>query len=137
MKCVSRLVAAAALVAGFAGAATAQTIEELVAAADPEHGATVFNRCKACHTDVEGGPHRVGPNLWGIVGKDVASADGFNYSGALGDFGGVWTLERLNEFLADPRGTVPGTRMAFPGVPIEEDRYAVIAYLQAQSSEDE
>ena len=64
----------------------------MISAADPARGSTVFNRCKACHTVEEGGRHRVGSNLWSIVGKDIASAEGYNYTDAMI---GVVTLERL------------------------------------------
>ena len=64
----------------------------MISAADPARGSTVFNRCKACHTVEEGGRHRVGSNLWSIVGKDIASAEGYNYTDAMI---GVVTLEQL------------------------------------------
>ena len=137
MKHARRRIAATAWALLLAGAAVAETAEQMISAADPAYGLTVYKRCKACHTVEEGGRHRVGPNLWSIVGKDVASAEGYKYTKAMIEFGGVWTLERLYEYLADPRSAVPRSRMAFPGVPNDEDRAAVIAYLQTQSEQVE
>ena len=64
----------------------------------------------------EGGLNKIGPNLWGIVGRDVAALDGFKYSKALRKVEGVWTLEFLDRYLKSPRKAVKGTRMAFAGV---------------------
>ncbi len=109
----------------------------MIAAADPAYGLTVFNKCKACHTVKEGDRHRVGPNLWSIIGKEVASAEGYRYTKAMIAFGGIWTPERMYEYLADPRAAVPRSRMAFPGLRKDEDRAAVIAYLQTLSAQSE
>lgn len=97
-------------------------------------GETAFRQCKACHTTDAGGRNGTGPNLYGIVGRGIASVDGFSYSDALtGEAGDTWTPERLEAFLADPRGTIPGNRMAYGGLRKLEDRQSVIAYLAAQS----
>ena len=100
---------------------------------DAEIGEQVFRQCKSCHTIEKDGPNRVGPNLYGVIGSDVAAADGFRFSKALQDFGGVWSLERLDAFLANPRQAVPRTRMSFRGLPDAGDRSNVIAYLNANS----
>ncbi|GGA93455.1 c-type cytochrome [Allosediminivita pacifica] len=92
-------------------------------------GEKVFRQCKACHQVGEGAANRVGPHLNGILGRDIAAAEGFRYSGAMEDMEGTWDDDRLAEFLADPRGTVRGTRMAFAGLRDEADIEAVIAYL--------
>ncbi|MET4805054.1 cytochrome c family protein [Limibacillus sp. MBR-115] len=117
----------------IAGASSAQNdLDARLAAADPAAGEKVFRACKACHTIDEGGKNRVGPNLWGIIGADVAaSKDYANYSKALRDLGGSWTMERLDEFLADPRKFVKGTRMTFTGVSEAAARADLIAYLNA------
>lgn len=67
--------------------------------------------CKSCHTFEEGGANGTGPNLWDIVGKDVASKPGFNYSSALKEFGGKWTYERLDKYIENSQAYVPGTAM--------------------------
>lgn len=117
------------------GQARAQVTEAQVAAANVEAGVAVFSRCKACHTIEEDGPHRVGPNLWSVVGRPVASVEAFTrYSPALQEFGGEWTVEKLDAFLKNPRATVPGTRMAFAGLPGDDDRANLIAYMNANSA---
>jgi cytochrome c len=101
-------------------------------AGDAERGEDLFDRCAVCHT-VEPGKHKLGPSLAGVVGRPAASAEGFSYSPAMtahGEAGVVWALGTLDPFLADPRGVVPGTRMAFPGLKDEADRTDVIAYLK-------
>lgn len=107
---------------------------EQAASPDPElvaAGEKVFRQCKACHQVGEGASNRVGPHLNGIPGRDIAAAEGFRYSGAMEDMDGTWDDDRLAEFLADPRGTVRGTRMAFAGLRDEADIAAVIAYLHS------
>ena len=111
-----------------------EPIAALLASADPAAGEKASKRCATCHTFNDGGANRVGPNLWGIVGGDKGAAEGFNYSDALRDMGGVWSYEDLNAFLANPKAFVEGTRMNFAGVKSAEDRAALIAYLRAQSS---
>ncbi len=104
----------------------------LVLAQDVEAGAKVFRRCQACHTVEEGGANKVGPNLWGIFGATAAGRDnGFNYSKAMRDSGIVWNEENLEEYLENPRESVPKTRMSFPGLKKDEDRENVIAYLKS------
>lgn len=105
-------------------------------AGDPAKGARVFARCKVCHTIEEGGPNRMGPNLHGVVGRRAASVADYSYSKAMrkaGEEGLVWTPETLDRYLQNPRKVVPGTKMAFAGLPKESDRANVIAYLAAQS----
>jgi len=99
------------------------------AAGDPEAGAQSFLVCSACHTTTEGGAAMIGPNLWGVVGRPVASAEGFDYSPELKALGGTWTPELLDRFLAEPAALVPGTRMGFVGVVDGAERAHLIAYL--------
>ena len=103
----------------------------LVQAQDAAAGQKVFQRCQACHTVGEGGPNKVGPNLWGFFGTEAASRDnGYRYSDALRDSGIVWDEATLDEFLANPRKAVPGTRMGFPGLRNPDQRADVIEYLK-------
>ncbi|MEM0988661.1 MAG: c-type cytochrome [Pseudomonadota bacterium] len=104
------------------------TIAEAILDADVDQGKKVFNQCKACHKLVEG-DNGVGPYLYGIVGRDIAAADGFNYSGALSGMDGVWDLAALDAFLESPSGFAKGTSMSFKGLRDVEDRANVIAYL--------
>lgn len=114
--------------------AQAQTLDDRLAKANPAKGEAAFLQCSACHSVEEGGPAKLGPNLWGVINRPVASVDGFDYSEALKEFGGSWELERLDEFLSDPAGTVPGTRMAVPGVTDDAARADLIAYLNQNSA---
>jgi cytochrome c len=101
---------------------------------DPGQGERVFARCVACHT-VEPDQNRVGPSLHGIMDSPAASVEGFNYSQAMEESGLVWDDETMAEYLRDPRGTVPGTTMAFAGLRNDEEVADVIAYLRQFSDE--
>ncbi len=101
----------------------------LLASADPSNGQTIARQCTACHVFEEGGANRVGPHLWAVPGRQVASIDGFAYSNALQEYGGEWTYERLDCFLEHPSGCVPGTSMAYAGIKDPQDRADLIAYL--------
>ena len=130
--------ATAAALTVLAASATAQDVEPvsgLLAAADPAQGQALTRQCMACHTFEDGAPHRVGPNLWNVVGRPKASQDGFNYSPALSGLGGDWTFEDLNAYLANPRAYAPGNRMAFAGVRALGDRAALIVYMRNLSPE--
>jgi cytochrome c len=107
-----------------------QPIETLLASASTEKGQAVAKQCVACHTFEKGGPNRVGPNLYGIVGANKAHLPNFNYSAGMKAKGGDWSFEELNKFLANPRGYVPGTNMTFAGLR-DSQRADVIAYLNS------
>lgn len=97
---------------------------------DPERGQRVFNLCKTCHTIDKGGKHMVGPNLSNIIGRKAGSVEGFKYSDSLIKSGIVWNDENLSKYVLDPKGLVPGNKMAFAGVKKESDREDLIAYLK-------
>jgi cytochrome c len=98
-------------------------------AADVEAGKTAFKKCALCHT-TETGKNKIGPSLFGIVGRKSATVENFNYSEAMKNFDHTWDEGTLDEYLADPRGTVPGTKMIFPGIKEKTERDDVIAYLE-------
>lgn len=116
-----------------APAAAVVPIAKLLASADAKAGETVFKKCQSCHDVTKGGPNKVGPNLYGIVDRPIASHEGFAYSSPMKDFskGGSekWTFDHLNHFLLAPKKQVPGTAMGFAGLPKEQDRANVILYL--------
>jgi cytochrome c len=105
-------------------------IDALMAAADPALGKRQFIFCQACHTVAAGGANKLGPNLSGIVGKEVAVAPGFVYSAALVESGLVWDAASLDQWIANPSAMVPGTTMVFAGIRDPEQRANLIAYLQ-------
>lgn len=121
-----------------AGAAEAAPAEEPIAvrlaSADLAAGQTAEKKCAACHTVDNGGANKVGPNLWSIVNRPIASHEGFAYSGAMKEFsqGGsvVWDYEHLDHFLASPKGLVKGTAMGFAGIKNPTERANLIAYLR-------
>jgi len=113
---------------------TAMGVLDLLASADAAAGEKVFKKCKACHSLEDGAKHKVGPNLWGVVGRNQGGAAGFGYSDAISSLGGAWSFDSLDEFLADPKGFAPGNKMSFKGVKKPEARAALILYLNAQSS---
>ena len=119
--------------AGAAAATSDEPIEKLLASADISKGENAAKKCAACHTFGKGEPNRVGPNLYGVVGRAKASVAGFNYSAAMKGKGGNWTIEELNTYLINPKAMVPGTTMSFAGLPRGSERADVIAYMNSKS----
>lgn len=107
----------------------AKAVADAAASGDAAAGQKVFSKCAACHSGDKGGPNKVGPNLWGVVGRAKASHEGFNYSDAMKAKGGDWTLEDLAHFIHKPKEFVPGTKMLFPGVADTGDLSNLLAYL--------
>jgi cytochrome c len=99
------------------------------AAGDPVHGAIVFKQCLVCHTN-EQGKNKIGPSLWGVVGRHSASISDYTYSAAMKAADKTWDEATLNIYLTKPQAMVPGTKMTFFGLPKEQDRLDVIAYLK-------
>lgn len=99
--------------------------------ADP--GKILFMQCSACHSIDAGGATKTGPNLHAVVGRKAGSLDGYNYSKALSGSDLIWSREALDRFLASPSSTVPGTIMAFGGVPDAKKRQQLIDYLETAS----
>lgn len=102
----------------------------LFATADAIRGAKIFKKCSSCHSINKGEGAKVGPNLYGVIGRNKGSTEGFNYSEALKGKGGLWSKEEVNQFITKPKEYIKGTKMAFAGLKKPQDRADVILYLQ-------
>jgi len=123
--------------AGGGEAAAGTPIATLLASADAGAGETIFKKCASCHTSEKGGPNKVGPNLYDVVNRPIASHAGFSYSAGMTTFSEgqkiVWDFSHLNFFLEAPKKHVPGTAMGFAGLKKEDERANLIAYLRTLS----
>ncbi len=112
----------------------ATDIATLIAAAEPAVGEKLFKKCVVCHNPDKDGKRKIGPNLWDVVERPIASATGFAYSKALKEkSGAAWSYDNLDAFLEKPKNWAPGTKMSFAGLKKPEQRAAVIAYLRSLS----
>ncbi|WP_225772931.1 cytochrome c family protein [Inquilinus sp. Marseille-Q2685] len=118
-----------ALVAAVAALALPIAAQAQDAAGDAAKGKQVFAKCQACHS-MDAGTNKLGPSLHGVVGRTSGTLEGFKYSDAMKNAHLTWDDATLDKYLANPKTLVPGTKMVFPGLPKEEDRLAVIAYLK-------
>ena len=109
------------------------SIKEILAMGDAAAGEQVFKKCSACHIAAKGGKNLIGPALYGVVGRQSASAPDYAYSSALQAYGKKWTFEELNAFLLKPQSYIKGTKMAFAGLSKDKDRASVILYMNSQS----
>jgi cytochrome c len=125
---VARYLGTAIVAGALALASTA-----VLAQGDAEHGAKVFNQCKACHA-VDEAKNKIGPHLVGIFGRPAGSVEGFKYSDAMKESGITWNEETLAAYLANPRSYIKGNRMAFAGLKKEEDIADLLAYLEEESA---
>jgi cytochrome c len=108
-------------------------IKEILAMGNLAHGEKVFKKCSACHIVAKGGKNKIGPALYGIVGKASAVSEGYSYSKAMKAYGKSWSFEELNAYLLKPQSYIKGTKMAFAGLRKDKDRASVILYLNSLS----
>lgn len=112
----------------------ASQLATLLASADPARGEDVFKKCAICHTADKGGANLIGPNLYGVLGRKVASHEGYEYSDALKAKEGDWDYEKIDHMIENPNAFAPGTKMAlFPGLPDAKQRADVIAFLRTKN----
>jgi len=104
-------------------------VQTAYGAGDASAGAGIFNRCAMCHSNTKGGPNKLGPGLFGVVGRKAGTYQGFSYSAAMKHAGFVWTPGKLNDYLASPQKVVPGNAMPFAGIADPKQRADLVAYL--------
>ena len=109
-------------------------IMALLASASADEGAKVFKKCAACHSIKEGGANKIGPALWGVLGRPAGSVPGYKYSKAMASHGKNWSFEEMNGFLIKPKDWIKGTKMSFAGLKNAKDRASVILYMNENSS---
>ena len=110
-----------------------EPITALLASASLENGEKLFKKCATCHNYEKGSANKVGPQLWNLINRPLASVDGFAYSNALVEYGGNWGYEELAEFLYKPKKYIKGTKMNFAGLKKVKDRSDIVYFLRAQS----
>jgi cytochrome c len=117
--------------AGSAPQSGPEPIAPLMQSADAKAGAEVAKKCLQCHTFEKGGANKIGPNLFGVVGDDIAQGKGYAFSDALKAKHGKWDVDTLNEWLWKPQAFAKGTKMTFAGLPKAKDRADIVAYLES------
>ena len=104
-------------------------IMALLASASVADGEKIFKKCAACHSIAKGGGNKIGPALWGVLGRQAGSVSDYKYSKTMATHGKPWTFEEMNSFLTKPKDWIKGTKMSFVGLKSEKDRAAVILYM--------
>ncbi len=101
--------------------------------ADTAKGQQVATQCEQCHDISKGGPNKIGPELWGVIGRPRATEAGFSYSTAMASNHDPWTFEKLFRYLKSPQAVVPGTKMSFAGLRSAQQRIDLLAWLRTKS----
>ena len=106
-----------------------ENIMALFASASAAEGAKVFSKCKSCHSIAKGGENKIGPALWGVLGRKAGSLSDYKYSKAMSAYGKSWSFEEMDGFLAKPKEWIKGTKMSYAGLKNAKDRAALILYM--------
>ena len=109
-------------------------IMALFASTSAADGAKVFKKCAACHSIAEGGANKIGPALWGVLGRPAGAVPGYKYSKAILAHGKNWSFEEMNGFLLKPKDWIKGTKMSFAGLKKARDRASVILYMNENTN---
>lgn len=115
--------------------AAVQSLPQLLAGASAEKGKKIAKKCAACHSFDKGGENKIGPNLYGMIGRARGTVADYSYSKAIKAMGGAWGFQDLDSFLAKPKDFMAGTKMSFPGLKDAADRAALILYLRGQADQ--
>jgi len=118
------------------GSASSESVNimALFASTSAEDGAKVFKKCAACHSIAEGGGNKIGPTLWGVLGRPAGSIPDYKYSKAMAAYGKNWSFEEMNGFLIKPKDWIQGTKMSFVGLKKAKERAAVILYMNENTN---
>ena len=108
-------------------------IMALLASASVADGEKVFKKCAACHSIARDGGNKIGPALWGVLGRQTGSVSDYKYSKAMAAHGKTWSFEEMNSFLIKPKDWIKGTKMSFAGLKSKNDRVAVILYMNEKT----
>ena len=111
-----------------------ENIMVLFASTNSADGEKVFKKCAACHSINQGGGNKIGPALWGVLGRKAGGVADYKYSKALATYGKTWTFEEMNGFLKKPKDWIKGTKMSFAGLKNPKERAAVILYMNENSN---
>jgi len=109
-------------------------IMALFASTSAAEGAKVFKKCAACHSIAEGGGNKIGPKLWGVLGRPAGTIPDYKYSKAMVAHGKNWSFEEMNGFLIKPKDWIKGTKMSFVGLKKAKERAAVILYMNENTN---
>ena len=127
-------------VSNVASTASAKTSSEagnimaIFASTSAAEGAKVFKKCAACHSIAEGGKNKIGPALWGVLGRQAGSLPDYKYSKAMAAHGKKWSFEEMNGFLINPKEWIKGTKMSYAGLKSEKERAALILYMNENTN---
>jgi len=116
------------------GTSESENIIALFASTSASEGAKVFKKCAACHSIAEGGANKIGPALWGVLGRTSGSVSDYKYSKAMAAYGKSWSFEEMNGFLIKPKDWIKGTKMSFAGLKNAKERAAVILYMNENTN---